>query len=81
MTADTTMWAVHVQGPDDMYACQDRETAEALALVLNVQFRHDSRPDFPLIVATVTEWPYGYEAWSAAKDQLCFVAVPREQQS
>lgn len=76
MNQTTTMWAVHVQGPDDLHACPDRETADALALVLNGQFMRHSKPGEPLMVATVTEWPYGYEAWRAASEQLQFVPVP-----
>lgn len=71
----TTLWAVHVQGPDDLHACPDRETADALALVLNRQFMRHTMPDDPLMVATVTEWPYSREAWQQDVDQLCFKAV------
>jgi Lar family restriction alleviation protein len=69
------MWAVHVQGPDDLHACPDRKTADALALVLNQQFMRHQKPDDPIMVATVTEWPYGRESWKQAADELRFVAV------
>ncbi len=75
MNENTTMWAVHVQGPDDLHACVDREVADALALVLNRQFMRHSRPDDPPMTATVIEWAYGYEAWKADCEKLWFVAV------
>lgn len=71
----TTMWAVHVEGPDDLYACPDRDTSEALALVLNRQFERHAKPDDPPMAATVVKWPYGYETWKADSEQLRFEAV------
>ncbi len=71
----TTMWAVHVEGPDDLHACQDRETAEALSLVLNLQFARHTNPDDPPMTAKVVKWPYGYETWKADSEQLRFEAV------
>lgn len=71
-TQDTTLWAVHIQGPDDIHACPDRAVADALALVLNRQFARYTDPNDPPMNATVIEWPYGYESWSVAKDQLQF---------
>ena len=71
----TTMWAVHVQGPDDMHACPDREVADALALLLNRQFAKHTDPNDPQMKAEVVAWPYGYEAWKAASEQLRFEAV------
>ena len=71
----TTMWAVHVQGPDDMYACPGRDVADALALVLNRQFAKHTDPNYPPMKAEVVAWPYGYESWNAASEQLRFEAV------
>ena len=71
----TTMWAVHVEGPDDLYVCFDRETAEALTLVLNRQFERHTKQDDPPMTAKVVKWPYGYEAWKADSEQLRFEAV------
>jgi hypothetical protein len=76
MNNQLKMWAVHVQGPDDLHACPDRDVADALALLLNNQFQRDASPGCPLMVATVTEWPYGYEEWKLASEQLCFKASP-----
>ena len=74
MTDQDQMWAVHVQGPDDMHACPDREVADALALLLNRQFQRYSGDD-PQMKAEVVPWPYGYEAWKAESEQLRFEAV------
>jgi hypothetical protein len=76
MTDQTTMWAVHVQGPDDMHACPDRQTADALALVLNRQFERHHKQGDPMMVATVTEWPHSRESWRAASELLQFEAKP-----
>ena len=76
MSEQTTMWAVHVQGPDDLHACHDREVADAVALLLNRQFRRRVKPDDPSMTAEVVPWPYSYESWKAESEQLRFeVAV------
>lgn len=75
MSDDFKMWAVHVLGPDDMYPCPDKEVADALALVLNRQFERHRAPDDPWMLATVTVWPHGYEAWKLGSEQLCFEVV------
>lgn len=70
---DNTMWAVRIVGSDDLHAAPDRAVADALCLVLNRQFeRHPSLQATDAIPfrAEVVEWPHGYEAWSAEKDQL-----------
>jgi hypothetical protein len=71
MSDQQKIWAVQVNGPDDVHACADREVADALALVLNRQIqRHGPMPGFPAVVAEVIEWPYGYEAWKASCELL-----------
>jgi hypothetical protein len=71
MSDKQKMWAVQVNGPDDVHACADREVADALALVLNRQIqRHGPMPGSPAVVAEVIEWPYGYEAWKASSELL-----------
>lgn len=72
------MWAVHVQGSDDMHACPDREVADALALLLNRQFaRHTS----VFMKAQVVPWPHSKEAWERESKLLCFEARRFESQS
>lgn len=68
--SDVNMWAVHIQGPDDVYAAPDREIADAVALVLNRQFLRRPFPSEVKVQARVVRWPHGYEAWSAQKDLL-----------
>ena len=63
---DRKMWAVHLQGPDDVHAAPDRAVADAVVLLLNRQYRRAGLP----MHAVVIEWPHGYETWSAGKDQL-----------
>lgn len=74
MIKETTMWAVHVHGPDDLHACPDKQVADALALALNLQFKRQTGPDDPPMIAEVVEWPYGYEQWKADSEQLAFVS-------
>ena len=61
----TKLWAVHVQGPDDVIACVDRESADSLALELNKIIKQVSSSRFPNCVCTVIEWPYGMNKWVA----------------
>ena len=61
--SDNKLWAVHVQGPDDVHACESREVAEATANALNKMIDHVSSPMSPICRATVIEWPYTKEEW------------------
>lgn len=76
MSEDTKMWAIHILGPDEIYAAPSREVADAAALVLNNQI--DRNPALRELHASVAviEWPWGYESWSAEKDELRFEAMP-----
>ena len=57
-----TLWAVHVQGPDDLIAAVDRAEAERHAKDINDWFEAETkRPDYnpetwPRIHAEVVEW-------------------------
>lgn len=61
---DTTLWAVHVEGPDDVIAAVDRAEADAKAKEINDGYeafkqRPDHRPDVDVRWhANVIEWPY-----------------------
>lgn len=71
MSNETEMWAVHVQGPDDLHACPTKEVADAFCEMLNRQFDAQSVATggcFPVMVANVVPWPYGYETWKAESD-------------
>jgi len=65
---NTKMWAVHVDGPDDVHAVPDREIADAACVALNCSFKRAGLAD--MCRAEVIEWPHGYESWSAQKDQF-----------
>lgn len=77
MDSNTTMWAVHVLGPDDLHACPDREVADALALLLNRQFARSATAQVLGMRASVIPWPLGYEAWKTESEQLNFQAGSR----
>ncbi len=64
-----TLWAVHVEGPDDVIACIDKDAAGATAHALNEIIERVSSPMSPRCVASVIEWPYGMDAWVAALEE------------
>jgi hypothetical protein len=56
-----TLWAVHVEGPDDILAMPDRATADIKADEINgiaqmLRNRPDASPNDPRISAKVIEW-------------------------
>lgn len=64
--SDTTMWAMHIAGPDDLFAAPDRAVADAACVVMNAQFKRHRQDD--MMQASVVEWPHGYEAWKAGAE-------------
>jgi hypothetical protein len=58
------LWAIHVQGPDDVIAVADRDEAQQHADGINRRYAEHTRdPEFdpgvyPRIRAVVIEWPY-----------------------
>jgi hypothetical protein len=63
-----TLYAVHVQGPDDIIAAPSKREAEVLAEKLNAFFAEvaqKSGPAAPIIEAVVITWPYGKEGHEA----------------
>jgi hypothetical protein len=61
---DTKLWAVHVEGPDDVIAAVDRAEADTRAKEINEMYEaFTKRPDADPAVdprwhASVVEWPY-----------------------
>lgn len=59
-----TLWAVHIQGPDDVIATVDRSEADQRAGQINDWYTAvTKRPDFdaetfPRVQADVIEWPF-----------------------
>jgi hypothetical protein len=54
-----TLYAVHIQGPDDIIATPGKREAEVLAEKLNAFFASlKSGPAAPTIEAIVIKWPY-----------------------
>jgi hypothetical protein len=58
--AANELWAMHVQGPDDLWAAPSKERAEAAAIRLNdfwaERIASKNDPDFPIINAVVIPW-------------------------
>lgn len=68
-----TLYAVHIQGPDDIIATPGKREAEVLAEKLNTYFAEISQksgPAAPTIEAVVIKWPLdaGWHADDLAKD-------------
>ena len=68
-----TLYAVHIQGPDEIIAAPGEREAQALAKKLNDYFAEVSEksgPAAPTIEAVVIEWPFGakFHANDLAKD-------------
>jgi hypothetical protein len=69
---DAELWAIHVQGPDDIIAAADKASAEQRAKAINDWYAaRTQEPDFdprtyPRIHAAVIAWPYAGEAHAEA---------------
>ncbi|MBN3848687.1 hypothetical protein G3N58_17920 [Paraburkholderia sp. Ac-20342] len=64
-----TLYAVHVQGPDDIIAAPSKREAEVLADKLNVYFAEmtqKSGPAAPTIEAVVIKYPFTAESHAEA---------------
>lgn len=68
--ATKQLWAMHVQGPDDVWAAPSKERAVAAAKRLNdfwaekIATKND--PDFPMINAMVVPWNSSPESHAEA---------------
>lgn len=57
-----TLWALHIEGPDDVIAARDRAEADERAAEINAAYeqykqRPDAGPDDPKWCAVVITWP------------------------
>ncbi len=63
MPETTELWALHIEGPDDIYAMPSKEAAENHARILNDYFNDPRREGyFFLRQAFAVHWPYSAEA-------------------
>lgn len=69
---DETLWALHIEGPDDVHPAPSREMAQEAADLFNATFPQPTDPNRPRAVAKVIEWPHG--ARSHALSASAFVA-------
>lgn len=59
MSESTTLWAIHIEGPDDIIAAPSMEAAEREAALLSQQFASIPKSEnAPAVRAVVTVWPY-----------------------
>ncbi|MFI1194063.1 hypothetical protein ACH4T9_12510 [Micromonospora sp. NPDC020750] len=69
MPAPPELWAVHVQGPDDMVPFLDKAAAEKLTEFLNGEDAKERAKDKPYSVfynAKLIPWPYSRNAFAEA---------------
>jgi hypothetical protein len=69
---DTSLWCVHVIGPDEVHAAPSFEAAERVAVRANERYRKGNDPasaDYVLLRFVVALWPHSADshAESAAK--------------
>lgn len=63
------LWAMHIPGPDDIYAAPSKEAAEHMAKLHNASMdaffeKHPRTQDDPskvCVTAVVVPWPFGAE--------------------
>jgi hypothetical protein len=78
----TELWAVHVEGPDDMLAMPDRSFAESYAQTINALYeRFTQRPDHdayldPRWHGVVVPWPYSAESHAESLTEQAEENVP-----
>lgn len=59
------LWAIHIQGPDDLFAMPSKEAAESHAEILNKEFKarkSDRGENYPTITVAVIPWPGSAES-------------------
>lgn len=57
-----TLWAIHIEGPDDIIAAPSKDAAEREAALLNRYFASMAKSENdPDLRAVVTAWPYTAE--------------------
>ena len=62
MSDATTLWAIHVEGPDDIIAAPSRDAAEREVVLLNQQFASVPKSvNAPVVRAVVIEWQHTAE--------------------
>jgi hypothetical protein len=69
MTPTPELWALHIQGPDDLFAMPSKEAAQQQADILNAEFkaRKAERGDnYPIITVAVIPWGGSAESHAAS---------------
>lgn len=65
----TTLWAVHIEGPDDIFAMPSESAAQEHCDILNRHWeKRNQNAIGPFLTAKVVPWPYTAEAH--AQDML-----------
>lgn len=62
---DTQLWALLIEGPDDLYAMPSRKDAEAHANILRPHFERISAGRDIVLNPKVVPWPHSAEAHAA----------------
>lgn len=59
MSTPVALWAIHIQGPDDLFAMPSKEAAESHAAILNNEFKArkiERGENYPSITVAVIPW-------------------------
>jgi len=68
MSEDLQMWAIHVEGPDDLVAAPTKAEADAACTLLNAAFGRNAALRDMGVKAVVVPWTLGYEQWRASHE-------------
>lgn len=63
--ADTQLWALLIEGPDDLYAMPSRKNAEVHASILRPHFERMAAGKGITLIPKVIPWPHSAEAHAA----------------
>ena len=69
--ATRTLWAIHLQGPDDCAAAPSKAEADAACVLINAAIeRRTSVGDTPVAKAVATEWPFTRAEWGESVNEF-----------
>lgn len=65
-TTESQLWAVHLEGPDDVYPAPTKEEAEAACTLINGAIaRQTGRSETPMVTAKAIVWPGSVDTWAS----------------
>jgi hypothetical protein len=68
MSDELQMWAINVEGPDDLVAAPTKAEADAACTLLNAAFGRNKALHDMGVKAVVVPWNLAYEQWRASQE-------------